>query len=315
MPVRFPIGGFFELERSSGVKRDFPLNAVNSGRSGLELILRHYRPSKLWIPFFICNCVPEFLTSIGQLYDRYHVDAQLEMVHPIDLRSGEMLLYVNYFGIKDSYCDILQKQYGHSLILDLTQAFFYQNKAKCPSFSSLRKFFGVPDGGFVTGVPQGDIDVLPMANGAEHAAHLIYRADGKQAEAYQFFLDNSRHFEHDHPLQMSRLAYHIMCGVSIKGVQEARQRNYCHLYQAFNKINRLAPLESKIAPLSYPFLVEDGDAIRKELIASSIFIPKYWPGLEELNDDEQNAVDNIIHLPIDQRYGIKEMDIILERLL
>lgn len=305
-----PIGGFLELERPSGHSNTFLPNAVNSGRSGLELILRRYRPVKLWIPAFICNCIPELLNSIGQDYVRYHVNANLELEHPIDLKSGEMLLYVNYFGIKDNYCNILQEQYGTFLILDLTQALFYQPNAKCPSYSSLRKFFGVPDGGVVTGVPQKDVDALPIANGANYASHLFYRADGRMEEAYRLFKANGEHFNNEHPLRMSRLSQYIMQSIEFDEAVEVRRRNFVYLHQALQEHNSLR-IPSYTASLSYPLLIGDGVSVRTKLIDYGIFVPQYWPNLRGLNDDECDIMYTI-HLPVDQRYGLGDMSRIVE---
>ena len=311
MTAKFPIGGFFELERPSGFRSDFPSNAVNSGRSGLELILRHYRPKKLWVPAYICNCVPEFLDDIGQNYTRYHVNATLELEYPIELKTGEMLLYVNYFGIKDSYCDALQKQYGQSLILDLTQAYFFQSNAKCPLFSSLRKFFGVPDGGLVTGVPQEEIDTLAEANGAEYASHLLYRADGQQEEAYRLFKANGEHFNNEHPLRMSRLSQYIMQNVDLDETAQTRHRNFSYLHQKLAEHN-LLKIPPCVSPLSYPLLLKDGASVRTRLIARGVFVPLYWPDLQDLNAAEHNIMGNTIHLPIDQRYELNDMDGVIE---
>ena len=308
MSINNPIGGFLGLECSSSYQIRWA-HAVNSGRSGLELILRHYKPSKLYVPALICPCVPEFLKSVGQNFDTYHVNEQLELEQPIDVKHREMLLYVNYFGIKDAYCDELQKQYGMSLILDLTQAFFYQSYVKCPSFSSVRKLFGVPDGGFVTNVPQEMIDALPVANGAEHSSHLVLRADGCLDKAYAIFKENEKRFDTEHPMQMSRLSNKILNCVDFSRIHQKRHENFRFLDNALKEINELT-LVSPI-PLSYPLLLENGEDIRNYLIANNIFIPKYWSGIQKLSSVENNLAKNIIHIPIDQRYGLDYMERIL----
>ena len=147
--VSLPIGGYFELEMPRG---ELPCEGgvtVNFGRGGLELILRTRQYRKVWIPDYICPCVPAFLNAIGMPFSTYEIGANLEPRELPPLAWNEAFLYVNYFGVKDDYCDELEESRSN-LILDLTQAFYYR-PLNADGFNSTRKFFGVPDGGFAFG--------------------------------------------------------------------------------------------------------------------------------------------------------------------
>ena len=67
----------------------------------------------------------------------------------------------------------------------------------------------------------------------------------------------------------------------------------------------------------YPLLVNNGNAIRKELQIKKIYIPKLWPsvnGIIDQNDIEYQMAENILPLPLDQRYGEEEMNYMIEEI-
>ncbi len=64
----------------------------------------------------------------------------------------------------------------------------------------------------------------------------------------------------------------------------------------------------------YPFLSTHTD-LKRKLIEKKIFVPTYWPNVLETSDAnsvEHRLAKNLIHLPIDQRYGKSEMRFIVE---
>lgn len=57
--------------------------------------------------------------------------------------------------------------------------------------------------------------------------------------------------------------------------------------------------------------------IKQELILNGIFVAQYWPEVLEnieLYSIEKEMVEYIIPLPIDQRYGMKEMEYIVGKI-
>ena len=68
----------------------------------------------------------------------------------------------------------------------------------------------------------------------------------------------------------------------------------------------------------YPYYVENGFELRKRLQAEKIFIPTLWPAV--LNRCNQNELEyqmarNILPIPVDQRYGIEDMDYIIKKIV
>ncbi|KAI4448319.1 hypothetical protein C823_002839 [Eubacterium plexicaudatum ASF492] len=68
----------------------------------------------------------------------------------------------------------------------------------------------------------------------------------------------------------------------------------------------------------YPFWSTKGGEVRRRLIAEKIYIPVLWPNvLEEMAEDtpEYQMAENILPLPIDQRYTEADMGYLADKLL
>lgn len=67
-------------------------------------------------------------------------------------------------------------------------------------------------------------------------------------------------------------------------------------------------------PIVFPFVSEKGQELRKELISQKVFVAKYWPNVEEWAGDdavETWMANHVLPLPIDQRYGVDDMNRII----
>ena len=76
---------------------------------------------------------------------------------------------------------------------------------------------------------------------------------------------------------------------------------------------RLPNMDTFACPMVYPFKAKNNSDLRKELIENKVFVAKYWPNVEEQEgfETESNMAMNVIPIPCDQRYGIEEMDRII----
>ena len=67
----------------------------------------------------------------------------------------------------------------------------------------------------------------------------------------------------------------------------------------------------------YPLYNENGAKIRKKLQAEKLFIPTLWPAVFERCDEgtlEYDMAKNILPIPVDQRYGIQDMEYIVNEI-
>lgn len=326
-----PIGGYFGLETGPTIKSQdssgylslqlrSPAVAVNFGRGGLELIVRTRNYCKVWIPDYICPVVPEYLCKLGIAYKTYEIDANLEPVSIPTLAPHEAFLYVNYFGVKDAYCRKLEQQFSMpspSLILDLTQAFYYV-PIRVDGFNSARKFFGVPDGGFVFGKGLSDAS-LPESMSYDRCGPLLHRADGDISGGYSIFLKLDESMHKLSVAKMSQLTRMLLASIDQSSAASRRQSNFNILQKSLGSTNRFS-FEFQVignsafpsVPLIYPYLVRNGSELRNRLIASSIFCPTYWSHIMAPGPVASNFITNLVCIPIDQRYTEDDMNLILE---
>lgn len=315
------IGGYFSLELNEG--REWHVNALrlNAGRYALEYILKARRYRKIYIPYYICDSVMEPIKRQNVEYEFYHINEQLEPVQDLEPKDDEVVLYVNYFGLKNRYADTFCYAYPNT-ILDQTQAFYsergnkYEDKTKqCDTFYSCRKYFGVSDGAYLYTDCLLD-EELPMDESFERMAFLTKRIDRSPQEGYNDFQVNDKLLSIVGLHRMSRLTEAIMQGIDYTGKANRRIFNFRMLDNALRDTNRFKwNMDYGTVPLVYPYYVEDGVRLRQYLINHQVFCACYWPnvlGWCKSNALEYQFAENIVCLPIDQRYGEKDMMVLLD---
>ena len=308
------IGGYFELELpdNGGFLHDDGV-LLNSGRNALEYVLRSLPDVRhLWIPFYTCEVVLEPITKLGLSYSFYHIDERLEIRDSIDLKTGDYLLYTNYFGIKDNYVQQLADQYGIHLVVDNAQAWFADPVPGIRTIYSPRKYVGIPDGGIAyceTGI---DVEQFEIDSSYNRCSHLLKRIDIGAEEGYQDFKSNS-HGLADQPIRrMSELTKRLLSAIDFDEIKKRRKSNFNYLDARLREINHFSFQNSSSyqCPMGYPFLQEN-QLLRRLLISKGIYIATYWPNVLEWTlgkGIEQEFVVNLLLLPCDQRYGIEEMN-------
>ena len=312
--MKTPIGGFFELEVAGG-RGPYHTNAVPlcSGRACLRSILELMRPSRVWVPFYVCDAVFQAFTAAGVATELYSIDEAFDPVLPAGSPAGgEGLVYVNYFGLKTSTAASLVAAYPGQVIVDDTQSFFTKGYAGGWSFNSARKFFGVPDGGYAYGggLPDGDCPRVPKV----HYEHLVNRLLGRQALAYEQY----RQSESQVPIdiwRMSVLSERLLASIDYAVVRDRRLRNFAALHEAFARRNCRASLlapEASEVPYCYP--LSTAEPVRwNDLWSRGIFVPRLWPQLSERADSrrfarESMVAERLMPLPIDHRYTPEDLD-------
>ena len=309
-----PIGGYFGLEIPNG--EEYHKNAIrlNTGRNCLEYILRARGYKKVYIPYYTCDVMLEPFKKLGIPYEYYHVNIHLELRDELTLKDGEALLYTNYYGLKQRYTERLAKQYGNSLIVDNTQAFYAKPIAGIDSFYTCRKFFGVPDGAYLY------TDKLLEENfnqdlSFDRFMSLTKRIDIGAEAGYGDFREVSKALVSQPIKRMSNLTQRLMQGIDYIRIAQQRRANYQQLYDALGKSNTLSlPLEKDAIPMVYPYLTPV-KCLREILIENKVFVARYWPNVLDWttkDDIEYLLAYQMQPLPIDQRYGEEEMNRIIE---
>lgn len=308
------IGGYFELE--SNLSGEFHPDAIklNSGRHCFRYILQAQKPSKVFIPYYCCDSVLEPLQDEGIAYECYHIDDRFEIKEMPVLEQDQRLLYVNYFGLKTKYAAHIAQVYVSNLILDYTQAFFCRPIKGIDTFYSPRKFFGVPDGGYLY-TEKINTASLEKDTSLARFKHLVGRLDQSATAFYEDFGKASATLSSEPVKQMSKVTQHILNGIDYSRAQLVRERNFYYLHAQLKETNLLPlDLDTFFGPMIYPYLTDDPD-LRERLISSKIYVATYWPELKERVETtsiESKLVEYLLPLPIDQRYKINEMKKIVD---
>lgn len=304
-----PIGGYFELELPTFPEYHSQAIALNSGRFCLEYILRCKQYKKIYIPYYTCDSVLEPIVKLGLPYEFYHITEEYKISETISLSKGEVLLYTNYWGLQNDYCEELAKQYGKQLIFDCTQAFYSKPIRGIDTFYSCRKFFGVPDGGYLYTDVKANFEI-EQDESYTRMDSLIKRIDLSPEAGYQDFHKASAMF-HDMPVRkMSEFTKRMMQSIDYEQAAKQRISNYNALQQV---LGGRALCRGEV-PMIFPYISEQGAILRNHLIQHKIFVAKYWQNvLEWTKEDavETTMVNNILPLPIDQRYGKEDMERII----
>ena len=308
-----PIGGYFEWE--------FPVNdgsflhsdgvLLNSGRHSLEYILKSIGlVSCLWIPYYTCDVILQPIERLGIPYSFYHINKDFTLEKELILGEGEYLIYTNYFGIMDVYCQQLAKRYENRLILDNAQAFYAPHIEGINTFYSPRKFVGIPDGGIAYTNTIVDVE-LQKDFSYDRCSHLLKRHDLKPMDGYNDFKESSHKIANSSLSLMSTLTKNMLASLDYESIKEKRLANFAFLHTHLEGSNGLdiPSLNSFACPMVYPYYTKDV-YLRRRLIADQVFVATYWPNVLEWckeGNPEYDLCKNIIPVPVDQRYDEEDM--------
>lgn len=304
------VGGYFGLELPYFPEYHVDGLALNSGRFCLEYILKCKQYNKVYIPYYTCDTVVEPLQKLDIEYSFYCIDKNYRIVDDIALKEGEALLYTNYWGLQGNYCVELASKYGHQLILDYTQAFFARPINGIDTFYSCRKFFGVPDGGYLYTDAKADFNISEDESW-QRMDSLTKRIDLSPEAGYNDFHKISGLF-HEMPIRkMSKLTTRLMRSIDYERVAQRRIDNYNILRDRLGG----RQLVYGEVPMVFPYVTEAGQELRKHLIANKVFVAKYWPNVDRWASKGSTEVwiaNHMLPLPIDQRYNREDMNRIIK---
>lgn len=313
------IGGYFELADKDCESGRMPVDgiALNTCRNALEyIILQLADARRIFVPYFTCEAVIEPLKRLPIEYVFYHINEQLEIEDEIALQEGDYLIANNYFGIKDAYIAELAQMYGDKLIVDNAQALFAPIIPNIKAAYSTRKYVGVADGGFAVGVSAVAAVDYEEDNSSEHDSHLYIRRERGAEAGFNDYQLNECKLDNQSIRRMSPQTKEILSRIDYDLVIVKRKQNYRYLSNALgdNNLLQLPSMDSFTCPMVYPFLTDD-ESLRGRLIQNKIFVARYWPNVLAwcgVDDSEYKLATQIIPLPIDQRYGVLEMEEIVK---
>lgn len=307
------IGGYFELEQLISNEYYKDLIHLNTARNALLYLIKSKKIEKVYIPYYLCNSVSDMLDRYGYEYEYYRIAADFSPIFNKGLKKQEYLYVVNYFGqlsedkivsIKDKYSQI---------IIDNTHAFFQRPLNSIDTIYSCRKFFGVPDGAYLSTDKKLN-EELKIDMSKDRVEHLLGRLEGTASDYYHNFLEVDERFNGEPLKGMSKISCNLMGAIDYQDVIRKRNGNYSHLENELNKYNQIKLISSK-GPFCYPFYVENGFQLRENLAKKKIYIPTLWKNVLQVTPKESieyQFSENLLPIPCDQRYDEEDMKYIVE---
>lgn len=307
------IGGFMELELNHGSEFHEQGIALNSGRNCLRYLIRARKIKKIWLPKLLCSAISDTCLEENVEISYYSVDNNL---HPVltEIRNREDWVYlINFYGQCSSDEIVSYSKEYKNLIIDNVQAFYTKPIEGLDTIYTCRKFFGVPDGGYL----YTDCTLSGILQKDESYDRLIFLAGRLERSANEFYSEyreNEQRIDELPLRKMSMVTQDLLRGIDYEQIKKDRERNFRYLHEqlkAFNQLELCLP----DGPYMYPLLVKNGVEIRKSLQGKKIYIPTLWPNvLESLTHEETEyaLAKNILPLPCDQRYDLNDMQYLVK---
>lgn len=319
---------------------------LSTGRSATRFVLKTIEERNpnikkvALLPPFTCHTVIEPFLEFG--YKVYTLPISDRLFSPSDgiLRSQELsgatvILLHRYYGfdtlpnINLAVEDLKAK--GVVIIEDNTQNLYSCYKPLDADYrvGSIRKWCGVPDGGFAickdgsfTGKPTEEDDVMIEAKHV--AAELKYKYLFEHIGDKPSFKAKFREAEELLDLQkdyynIGKLSSHIQANLDIYALKEKRRANYNLLLNGIKSVKSVKivfeTLPVDVTPLYFPILVKDREILQSLLADNDIYAPVVWPKAEccpAINEEAEDIYKKILCIPIDQRYSIDDMERIVK---
>lgn len=331
------IGGEFELNTMPGQAHSPQgFYSYASGRAALYQILMSIKLTtfKVWLPDWLCESMVDVVRRTGLDYGFYELGSDLRMDvgrfvernRPVS--ENDVIVLVNYFGLVDverTIADLRSLQVESAIVEDDVQALFsFLDDSETHTadfrFTSLRKTIAAPDGGLVRTNRQ-----MPL--GKQQNTFSPYKLRGAlikgaadettDDEAYlALFEQGESLIENNYESEMSGEASAILAATDLEEVANRRRENACYLTAKLEELGIEPLLKGKgnQVPLFVPVLIENRDAVRRELRRNGIFCPVHWPLRKDMEalPMGRRMVEKELSLVIDQRYNQEDMDSIVQ---
>ena len=306
------IGGYIELDTYTGKMMYEDGIKLNCGRNALAYLVKAKNIHKILMPKFMCDSCDNVLRDNNVQIRYYSIGIDFKPLS-VNREEDEWLYIVNFYGqLTNEYLKTFNTD---KLIVDNAQAYFQKPLKGVDTLYTCRKFFGVADGAIL--YTDQKIEILAQDQSYGRMGFLLGRYERTASEFYLEYVENNHFFVHEPIKKMSRLTENLLHGIDYERVEEVRTNNFRYLDKQLKKFNKCAVIIPKGA-YAYPLYLEKGAKIRKVLQQQKIYIPTLWPAVFTICENtelEYQMAENILPLPVDQRYEEKDMKYMTERIL
>lgn len=319
------------------------------GRGAITLLLnnidKRIRSKKALLPSYVCNSVLDPFLAKGYNCVFYPVNNRLEPVFDSlsekALAEIDVFLHLGYFGFPTnryiaSFIHKIKEQ-GTVVAEDLSHNLFFEGERLRDNhfgFGSIRKWAGMPSGGFLSSDQPIILDQnLPINN---TYVPLREKALFKKSEYFKtnktslkdeylgLFRLAQKLMDSDYrTYQIDDLSMQIINNLDVASLKSKRRNNFSILLDGLVGIDLIEPvfknLPDNVVPLFFPvYCHTDRATLRAFLNETQIYCPIHWPAPKSLALNKYPVSDRIyntiLSIPCDQRYGEPDMLRIVESL-
>lgn len=307
------IGGYLQAEQYFSDEYHKESIALNTARNCLRYLIKNNNIKRLLMPKYLCSCLTDVCKQENVEISFYNITKKLEPQIE-DYNQNSYVYIINYFGqLYDEYLQNLKYRFTN-LIVDNVQSFFQRPIAGIDTIYTCRKYFGVSDGAYLYTNSKPIIGGILKDYSYDRLRFLAGRFEKSGNKFFDEFHKNENILETENIKFMSDMTHNILRSIDYEFVKNRRTKNYNYLFDKLEKINKLC-LKRIEGAFAYPLYIENGNELRKKLIANKIYVPTLWPNVikDELKGTlEYDMALNILPLPCDQRYDEKDMEYIVE---
>ena len=314
---------------------------LKSGRNAIKALCRciDSLDKSVMLPIYTCNTVIQPFIDEGWNVYFYRINKDLTIntenfQYTYEKANPKIVFVHSFFGFdtigKD--CSLLKqcKIKGSVIVEDMTQSLFSSHYLSFADYyvTSFRKFLAIPDGGAL--ISSNDIPLLNIGSANKSIADValeafdlkknyFVRADKNLKEQFREKYQELKCLigENDSLKEISDISYKIINFCDRVSISLIRKNNYTYIYDSLKEYTWIKPVLSEvkdgICPLYLPVYVESRKELQSFLAERNIYCPVIWPKskhITEMDDDSQYMYEHMLCIPIDQRYGIDEMNVI-----
>lgn len=301
------IGGYLELERFHGAEYHEGLLALDCARNSLAYLIEARDIRVIWVPSFLCSSVSDVAGRYGaEVHDYPITEAFLPSYESFDPAESDYVYLVDFYGLlSDENILDAGRRFPGRVIVDEVMAFFRRPLPGFDTIYSCRKFFGVSDGAYLATTASIGRS-LPQDESWDRMRFVLGRFERPASEFYAESSENNVRFRTQDIHKMSPITHNILRAIDYDRAIDQRRRNYAILRDRLDGTNQLK-LVDPFGPFMYPLLLEDGRSLRKPLQARKLYIPMLWDHAAGASGVAGRFANDILPLPVDQRYDEDDM--------
>ena len=324
---------------------------THSGRSAITTAVLHMglKGCEVFIPSFSCHSITDAFLSCDCRIRYYPVNcdgltiAVAELFTLLEKHKPAILYTCPLFGfdtlslLRERYRDI--QRMGIVIMEDVTHSLLsgFASTSADVVVCSLRKWLEIPDGGFVWGLKNFDVEgfyqthqeetdvVKNFINASKLKLEFLRTRNDELKEVFLplFYKNNGIFGDASRRYRMSSFSLDILMHADFKRIIETRRANYNYLLDHIN--NPLveiifSSLPFDVVPLYMQVYVHKGqrDLLQQALIKERLFCPIIWHTPERVLEQYplENVIfhDDMLSLVIDQRYDIQDMERLVQNI-